>query len=37
VQDIQAEDPVNIKAAERMGRLHDALKASGYSGHALLI
>ena len=33
VQDIQAEDPVNIKAAERMGRLHDALKASGYSGH----
>jgi hypothetical protein len=35
VQDIQAEDPVNIKAAERMGRLHDALKASGYKGHAL--
>jgi len=35
VQDIRAEDPVNIKAAERMGRLHDALKASGYSGHAL--
>ena len=35
LQDIQAEDPVNIKAAERMGRLHDALKASGYSGHAL--
>src|SRR5574343_1464519 len=35
VQDIQAEDPVNIKAAERMGRLHDALKASGYNGHAL--
>jgi hypothetical protein len=35
VQDIQAEDPVNIKAAERMGRLHDALKASGYQGHAL--
>jgi type I restriction-modification system DNA methylase subunit len=35
VQDIQAEDPVNIKAAERMGRLHDALKASGYEGHAL--
>jgi hypothetical protein len=26
VQDIRAEDPVNIKAAERMGRLHDALK-----------
>ncbi len=35
VQDIQAEDPVNIKAAQRMGRLHDALKASGYEGHAL--
>jgi hypothetical protein len=35
VQDIRAEDPVNIKAAERMGRLHDALKASGYEGHAL--
>ncbi|NCT68127.1 MAG: class I SAM-dependent DNA methyltransferase [Rhodanobacteraceae bacterium] len=29
------EDPVNMKAAERMGRLHDALKASGYDGHAL--
>ncbi|MHB1799811.1 MAG: class I SAM-dependent DNA methyltransferase [Vulcanimicrobiaceae bacterium] len=29
------QDPVNIEAAERMGRLHDALKASGYSGHAL--
>ena len=35
VQEIRAEDPVNIKAAERMGRLHDALKASGYQGHAL--
>ncbi|MFN6100806.1 MAG: DNA methyltransferase, partial [Burkholderiales bacterium] len=35
LQDIRAEDPVNIKAAERMGRLHDTLKASGYSGHAL--
>jgi hypothetical protein len=35
VQDIRSEDPVNIKAAERMGRLHDALKASGYQGHAL--
>ena len=29
------EDPVNVQAAERMGRLHDALKASGYEGHAL--
>jgi hypothetical protein len=29
------EDPVNIKAAEKMGELHDALLASGYSGHNL--
>lgn len=29
------EDPVNVQAAERMGRLYDALKASGYEGHAL--
>ncbi|APW46494.1 type IIL restriction-modification enzyme MmeI [Rhodoferax antarcticus] len=35
VQTIQPQNPVNIKAAERMGKLHDALKASGYSGHAL--
>ena len=35
VQEIQAQDPVNIQAAERMGRLHDALKASGYTGHPL--
>ena len=34
-QTIKPQDPVNIKAAERMGRLHDALKASGYSGHPL--
>lgn len=26
---------VNIKAAELMGRLHDALKAGGYAGHDL--
>jgi hypothetical protein len=32
---IKAQDPVNIKAAERMGKLHDALKASGYTGHPL--
>ena len=31
----QEEDPVNLQAAERMGKLHDALKASGYAGHAL--
>lgn len=29
------EDPVNVLAAERMGKLHDALKAAGYQGHAL--
>src|SRR5690348_6303906 len=29
------EDPVNVLAAERMGRLHDALKAAGFDGHAL--
>jgi hypothetical protein len=29
------QDPVNIKAAERMGRLHDKLKAIGYEGHEL--
>ena len=29
------QDPVNIEAAESMGRLHDALKASGYHGHNL--
>ena len=33
--EIKPQDPVNIKAAERMGRLHDALKASGYNGHPL--
>ena len=29
------EDPVNVKAAEMMGKLHDALTESGYSGHQL--
>ncbi len=29
------EDPVNIKAAELMGKLHDQLKVSGYEGHSL--
>jgi N-6 DNA Methylase len=29
------QDPVNITASELMGRLHDALKASGYEGHKL--
>lgn len=34
-QILRAEDPVNVKAAERMGKLHDALKESGYDGHKL--
>lgn len=29
------QDPVNIEASELMGRLHDALKQSGYDGHDL--
>lgn len=29
------QDPVNIKAAELMGKLHDKLKAIGYEGHPL--
>ncbi len=29
------QDPVNVKASELIGRLHDALKASGYDGHDL--
>jgi hypothetical protein len=29
------QDPVNIEASELMGKLHDALLASGYSGHDL--
>ena len=34
-QIITPQDPINIKAAERMGKLHDALKDIGYAGHAL--
>ncbi|HQQ33909.1 MAG TPA: class I SAM-dependent DNA methyltransferase [Methylophilus sp.] len=34
-QIIKPQDPINIKAAERMGKLHDALKAVGYEGHPL--
>lgn len=34
-QVIEPQNPVNIKAAERMGRLHDRLMASGYEGHPL--
>jgi len=29
------QDPVNIQAAELMGKLHDRLKAVGYTGHPL--
>lgn len=36
-QVIQPQDPINIKAAERMGRLHDQLKAIGYVGTPLEI
>ena len=32
---VREQDPVNIKAAERMGKLHDQMKAVGYEGHAL--
>jgi len=31
----KAEDPVNIEAAELMGKLHDKLKSVGYKGHPL--
>ena len=36
-QIIKPQDPINIKAAERMGKLHDALKAVGYTGKDLEI
>ena len=28
-------DPVNVKAAQQMGKLHNLLEQSGYTGHAL--
>ncbi|HUY14883.1 MAG TPA: DNA methyltransferase [Terriglobia bacterium] len=31
----EEQDPINIRAVEIMGRLHDALEAGGYSGHQL--
>ncbi|HAQ18013.1 MAG TPA: SAM-dependent methyltransferase [Prolixibacteraceae bacterium] len=34
-QTFKAEDPVNIEAAYLMGKLHDALKDAGYTGHEL--
>ena len=36
-REFKEEDPVNIKAAEQMGQLHDMLKEVGYSGHQLEI
>ena len=33
--EIKPQDPVNIKAALQMGKLHDLLKASGFTGHPL--
>ncbi len=32
---IKEQDPVNIKAAEHMGKLHDQMKNVGYDGHPL--
>ena len=32
---VQEQDPVNIRAAERMGQLHDQLQATGYNGYPL--
>jgi hypothetical protein len=32
---VDPEDPANIRAAEIMGKLHDAIKDGGYSGHQL--
>lgn len=31
------QDPANIKAAERLGKLHDQLEAVGYEGHPLKV
>jgi len=36
-QVIKPQDPINIHAAERMGRLHDQMKAVGYVGRPLEI
>ncbi len=32
-QQIKPQDPVNLRAAEKMGALHDALKAGGFGQH----
>jgi len=35
VKKYREEDPINVKAVQAIGKLHDALKASGYAGHDL--
>ncbi len=32
---VREQDPVNVRAVQQMGYLHDALKKDGYAGHAL--
>lgn len=32
---VRPQDPINLRAAERMGKLHDRLKDAGYQGHEL--
>ena len=34
-REFREQDPVNIKASEIVGKLHDALKDAGYAGHDL--
>lgn len=34
-REFREQDPVNIKAAQKLGALHDALDESGYRGHPL--
>ncbi|HEY0070107.1 MAG TPA: DNA methyltransferase [Chloroflexia bacterium] len=34
-REFKDQDPVNIEASELMGKLHDALKEGGYTGHDL--
>ena len=34
-REFRDQDPVNIEASERMGKLHDVLKESGYTGYSL--
>ena len=36
-QTYKPEDPVNIKAAESMGALYDAIEETGYTGHELKV